>query len=271
MIKRLSMLVTATVVLGATAVGHSNGVASAAAAPLAPRPANAVTADALPTVQVDGVVWSQAIVGNTVYAGGSFTNARPAGAAAGTNLVPRNNLLAFDIRTGELITSFAPELNGQVLAVAASPDGSRVYVTGDFTTADGQPRQRVAAYDTTTGQLVASFDPEGPSSQGRALAVTNDTVYVGGSFANSGLTLRNNLLAVRASDGALLAWDPNADYIVSALALSDDGTTVFAGGSFQNVGGQAGLRPGQDRRRDGRAAAVERDRPRCATPATTPV
>src|SRR4051812_50004100 len=27
-----------------------------------------VTADALPTAQVDGVVWSQVIVGNTVYA-----------------------------------------------------------------------------------------------------------------------------------------------------------------------------------------------------------
>ncbi len=40
----------------------------------------------------------------------------------------------------------------------------------------------------------------------------------------------------------------------------EDGSAVFAGGSFQNVGGQAGLRPRQDRRRDRRPAAVERDR-----------
>src|SRR3954447_20545312 len=71
-----------------------------------------VSADALPTVQADGGVWAQAVVGNTVYAGGKFTTARPAGSAAGTNTVNRNNLLAYDIRTGDLVASFAPNLNG---------------------------------------------------------------------------------------------------------------------------------------------------------------
>ena len=60
--------------------------------PIATRPANGVTAVALPTVQIDGVVWSQAIVGNTVYAGGtSPTRARPA-PPPGTQLTPRANL-----------------------------------------------------------------------------------------------------------------------------------------------------------------------------------
>src|SRR3954452_16701713 len=77
-------------------------VASAAPAPLLPPPSTAVSADALPTVQIDGVVWSQAVVGTTVYAGGKFNNARPAGAAAGTNQTPRANLLAFDVTTGNL-------------------------------------------------------------------------------------------------------------------------------------------------------------------------
>ena len=34
-----------------------------------------VSADPLPTVQIDGVVWSQTIVGTKVFAGGSFANA----------------------------------------------------------------------------------------------------------------------------------------------------------------------------------------------------
>ena len=42
-----------------------------------------VTADALPTVQIDGVAWAQIVVGTTVYVAGDFTTARPAGAAAG--------------------------------------------------------------------------------------------------------------------------------------------------------------------------------------------
>ena len=116
-----------------------------------------MSADALPTVQIDGVVWSQAIVGNTVYAGGSFANARPAGAAAGTNLTPRSNFLSYSLTTGALNTSFVPNLNGQALAVAASPDGSRVYVAGQFTVANGSSHLRIAAYSTATGQLVTTF------------------------------------------------------------------------------------------------------------------
>src|SRR4051794_26498962 len=74
--------------------------AHADVAPIIQPPTNTITADRLPTVQVDGVVWSQVVIGNTVYAAGRFNNARPAGAAAGTNLTPRANLLAYDITTG---------------------------------------------------------------------------------------------------------------------------------------------------------------------------
>ncbi|HEY5515811.1 MAG TPA: cell surface protein, partial [Pengzhenrongella sp.] len=76
-----------------------------------------VSADPLPTVQIDGVVWKQALVGDTVYAGGQFTNARPAGSPPGVNTVTRNNLLSFDVTTGVLNSGWAPNPNGQVLAV----------------------------------------------------------------------------------------------------------------------------------------------------------
>src|SRR3954447_12410692 len=144
-----------------TAVGALSllpGVAEADTRPAAGTPST-VAADALPTVQIDGVAWAQAVVGNTVYVGGSFTSARPAGSPAGTNETPRANLLAYDIRTGELIPGFAPVLNAQALVVTASPDGSRIYVGGDFTTVDGQARRRVAAFDTATGSLVAAWHP----------------------------------------------------------------------------------------------------------------
>ncbi|QIG40956.1 hypothetical protein G5T42_16985 [Microbacterium sp. 4R-513] len=212
--------------------------AQAAPTPIQPRPPSAVTADRLPTVQINGVVWSQVVVGNTVYAGGSFTQARPAGAAPGTNQTPRSNLLSYDITTGNLNTSFAPSLNGQVRSVTASPDGSRIYVVGDFTTANGQSRQRIAAYSTDTGALITTFNPVGVTATARAVVATDTAVYVGGGFAGAGGTLRNNLAAFSASTGALLPWNPNADYSVWALALSSDRTAVFAGGSFQNVGGQ---------------------------------
>src|SRR5690606_18204118 len=65
-----------------------------------------VTADPLPTVQVNGVVWDQHILGNTVYVVGEFTHARPPGSPPGVNQVPRSNVLAYDLTTGQLITGF---------------------------------------------------------------------------------------------------------------------------------------------------------------------
>ncbi|MGY1727480.1 PKD domain-containing protein [Geodermatophilus sp. SYSU D01062] len=181
--------------------------ARADATPLDPATPATVTADVLPTVQVNGVVWAQVVVGDTVYAAGRFTRARPAGAAPGTQETVRNNLLAFDIRTGQLITSFAPDLNGQALAIAAAPDGSRIYVGGDFTVANGQPRNRVAAYSTATGALVPDWRPS-VSGQVRAIATLGTSVYLGGAFTAVGTTSRTRLAAVSSVNGALLPWAP---------------------------------------------------------------
>src|SRR3954447_18412213 len=236
-----------------TAVGALSllpGVAEADTRPAAGTPST-VAADALPTVQIDGVAWAQAVVGNTVYVGGSFTSARPAGAPAGTNETPRANLLAYDIPSGELITSFAPNLNGQVLAVTAWPDGSRLYVAGDFTEIDGQVRKRVAAFDTGTGALVGTWAPN-VNSQVRAVAATADTVYLGGSITAVGGVSRTRLAAVSAADGSLLPWAPrpgvgptsgNRDGStatsdeVLALVLTRGGTQVVASGRFDSMNG----------------------------------
>ena len=40
-------------------------------APTAQRSPETATVDILPTIQINGVAWSQVIIGNTVYVGGS--------------------------------------------------------------------------------------------------------------------------------------------------------------------------------------------------------
>jgi PKD repeat protein len=237
----------------------SPGTALADSKPATVSPANPVTAaaDALPTVQINGVAWSQAVVGNTVYVAGAFTSARPAGAAAGTSETPRANLLAYDIRTGALITSFAPVLNGQALVVTASPDGSRIYIGGDFTTVNGQARKRVAALDTATGALVSTWKPS-ISSQVKAIAATNDTVYLGGTITGVGSVARTKLAAVTAATGALLPWAPvpgpgstaanrepgktaaqeaTLNYDVLSLVVTGGGSQVVAAGRFDTMNG----------------------------------
>ncbi|MHA7277747.1 PKD domain-containing protein [Arthrobacter sp. Hz1] len=236
-------LCSLAVIVSMAIVGTSP--ASADSAPLDPtNPASptTVTADALPTVQIDGVVWQQTIVGNTVYVAGSFTTARPAGSPVGVNTVVRNNILAYDIRTGTLIDSFAPNLNGQATAVAASPDGTRIYVGGSFTAVNGATVWRVAALDPVNGRLLTNFVPKMDASV-RAIVATNDTVYLGGLFTGVGTVTRARLAAFSATDGSLLDWAPAAvGGQVNGLALSPDGTKMVVGGAFTTLNGSD--RPG---------------------------
>ena len=244
---RLTSLV-AVIAVTLSGLGLSVLTAPAAAAaagdlsPVAARTDSMVTADALPTVQVDGVVWSQTVVGNTVYAGGSFASARPAGSAPGVNTTPRGNLLAYDITTGNLITSFAPVVNGQILSVSASPDGTKLYIAGDFTTVNGVTRNRVAAFNTATGALIGTFNPN-LGTRVKTVVATNSTVYIGGLFAAANGQPRSRLAAFNAANGALLAWNPGADYNVNALVLTPDKTKVIVGGAFQNLGYAPAMTP----------------------------
>ena len=149
-----------------------------------------VSADVLPTWQINGVVWSQVVVNNTAYVTGSFSKARPPGVpAGGAAEIDAQNIFAYDIRTGNPITGFNHSLNGQGLILAASPDGSRIYVGGDFTTVDGHARGHVASFVTATGALDLPFAPT-VSGQVRGLAASNTTVYVGGQFSSANGSIR---------------------------------------------------------------------------------
>lgn len=198
-----------------------------------------VSADPLPTVQIDGVVWDQAIVGDTVYAVGDFDNARPAGSPPGTGETPRSNVLAYDVTTGELLPEFVADTNAQVKTVTAAPDGSRVYIGGQFTSVNGTARYRLAALDPATGAVVAGFNAITDYTV-NDLAATATTVYAGGAFNYAGpgaATPRTKLAAFSAADGSLLPWAPAADHTVQAVLVGPGEERVFAGGHFTHVSG----------------------------------
>jgi PKD repeat protein len=203
-------------------------------------PPETVTADALPTWQINGVVYSQAVVGNTVYVTGSFTRARPPGVAAGgAGEVTANNIFAYDLTTGNRVTSFNHSLNGQGLVIRRSPDGTRIYVGGDFTTVDGVARGHVAAFDTRTNALVSGWSPK-VSGQVRGLGITGGTVYVGGNFTSAGGATRTRLAAFQTSTGAMTSWAPAATggYVWTMTMSPGDGK-VLVGGSFTQLSGSA--------------------------------
>lgn len=216
--------------------------------PADPKTPPTAAIDRLATVQHNGVAWNQVMVGNTVYVAGRFTAARPAGSPAGQNQVTRNNMLAFDLLTGALKTSFNPNLNGQALSVAAAPDGSRIYVGGEFTSVGGTPRSRIAALDPVTGALITSFNV-GADNQVKSIVATASTVYLGGLFTRINNTSRARIAAVRATDGGLITtFAPvmtgsiDSSPRVNAMTLSPDGTKLVIGGNFVTLNGSN--RPG---------------------------
>ena len=228
--------------LGASGAAAAPAAAApAAAAPVAaaePAPVEPVAADPLPTVQINGIVWAQAVAGRWAYAGGSFTSARPAGAPAGTDETPRANLVRYDVETGVMDPDWNPGTDGSVLGMEVSRDGSRLYVVGAFTEVGGQPRYRIAAFDTATGALVTDWRP-GTNARILGVAVSDTAVYVTGEFTNINNTDQPRIAAIDAQTGALKPFNAVLDggYGGRAIVVSPDGSKVVVAGSFTSTNG----------------------------------
>ncbi len=214
---------------------------------------NVLSGTQSPMWQTNSEVDALAVSNGVVYAGGKFTNVRPPGVAAGgAGQVNRSYLAAFNANTGALITTFNVALNSRVSALDVSPDGTRLYIGGNFTTVNGTTRNRLAAVNSATvanpGALVGAFNPN-PNKGVFAIASNDSTVYIGGDFSTVRGTARGNLASVTAATGALntafaptLVAGPPSPFSttvpsprVNALALAPDGSRVLAGGSFQTV------------------------------------
>lgn len=203
--------------------------------PLVQPNASTVTADPLPTPQINGVAWTQLIVGNTVFVGGSFTTGRAAGAPRSAG-VPRANLLAYNLTTGKLLP-IKPNVNGQVLSLAASRNGKVVYLGGDFTAVNRGTHNYIAAISATSGKVLTNFTADAGDTV-RALAVSGPVVYLGGDFQAVNGSPRARLAAVDAKTGALTTWRPQVGGgSVYAMTLTPDKTTLVVGGNFLRLNG----------------------------------
>jgi hypothetical protein len=135
----------------------------------------------------------------------------------------------------------APNTAIQVVALAASPDGSQLYIA--------TPAMVQDVYTTGAGANVAGFSViatgsvDGGNSGIRALAVdANGLLYIGGAFSNIKGQPRNGLARVDGSGTLDAAWAPSANSTVSTLAVDSANGLIYLGGAFVNVGGAAHLR-----------------------------
>lgn len=91
--------------------------------------------------------------GNDLYVGGAFTHL--SGGTAPTRVVYSRNLAKVDATTLTPANDWSVDLNGSVIDIDASDDGTRVYPVGYFSTTNGAATHRVASLSTAAGAGLA--------------------------------------------------------------------------------------------------------------------
>jgi hypothetical protein len=87
--------------------------------------------------------------------------------------------------------------------------GNTIYVGGYFQTIGGQARERLAAFDATTGQLTA-WQPR-TNGDVSALEISGNVAVLGGNFSTINGGLSKFMGAVDATTGQTVAWNHMAN------------------------------------------------------------
>lgn len=159
-----------------------------------------------------------AVSGTTLYVGGIFS------AIGGS---PRDRLGAIDLNTG-LATAFVPPVfdsTGRPFQLLVS--GTRLWMTGSFTSVDGAPRGSLAVVDATTGALLPIAPITQPFALGQLVGLGGD-VLVGGTFSAAAGAPRSRLARFDGTTGALQPWTA-ANWTANG-GVAANGAQVFASG-----------------------------------------
>lgn len=214
----------------------------------------------------NAVVEAVEVVGNDVYAAGSFGQAGPVAAnrvarwdgtawhalSTGTaGVVYELESIGSDVYAGGFFFDMGgspadfvarwdgstwwplgANVSGATYALAAS--GSDLYAGGSFVFAGGAPASRIARWDG------ANWYPLGGGVDGevRDIAVSGGNVYAVGAFTNAAGAPANR---VAVWDG--LTWSPLGSGVNNvAYAVACDGINVYVGGVFTSAGGMPASR-----------------------------
>jgi hypothetical protein len=185
--------------------------------------------------------------GNTMYAVGSFSEIQRF-----TTTYPRTNIFSFSATPGFKVTSWAPNVNGEINSIAF--DGSNcndAYIGGQFTSVNGTAVANLAEIDTTTGNVVAGFGDKIGGGHVDTLLVVNGHLLVGGTFTKINGSTADPYYAsvspVTGQDDGFLHLNISGHYQFPNVKangtelynqqLSHGGSLLLAEGDFTSVGG----------------------------------
>lgn len=217
-------------------------LAPAAAATQQPTLVSTNPANFTPRVN-NGRVLAIAQVGNTIVLGGTFTSVT---SSDGALTYTRNRLVAFNATTGVISTTFNPNANNSVEALAPAADGTSVYVGGKLTSVGGTSVPKLVRLDVTTGARVPGFAPGAVNGAVRDLKRSGTTLYVSGAFTKVAGQTRGGMASVDTTSGALTGKlnlpftgvNNGGTTSVNKFDVSADGSRLVAIGNFNTVAGQ---------------------------------
>ena len=172
---------------------------------------------------------------NIVYLGGWFDVYLWHGVA-----YQRHNAVAINATTGEP-TAWAPNVDGEILAVKASCSGGSIYIGGSFHHVNGATRNYAARVSTTTGTTFR-WNPN-PDAIVQDLSIGYRHLIVSGDFSHIGGAARSLIASVDPKTGAATGWlrlsitghEPEGPAQVTKLVVNNAGTYGVALGNFNGV------------------------------------
>ena len=185
--------------------------------------------------------------GGTMYAVGSFTSIQRF-----TTVYPRNNIFSFSARPGFKVTSFAPDVNGEINSIAFNNGNcADAYIGGQFTSVNGTQVNNLAEIDTTTGDVVTTFGRHIGGGHVDTLLAVRGHLLVGGTFTTINGSTADPYFAsvspVTGLDDGFLRLNVSGHYQfhnvkansteVYNQQLSHSGKLLLVEGDFTSVGG----------------------------------
>jgi WD40 repeat protein len=165
---------------------------------------------------LNGNVRAMEVSGTRLYVGGAFT--RAAGLDTG-------RLVALNAANGAVDTAFAPRPSGTVRALLVSPDGTKVYAGGEYTTIGGASRPGAAELLATPGAATSFAPASGGVVIAAALTPDGSRVYF--------CTTSNRTYAYDPAVGNSLVYTVRTGGDVQGIAAS--ATEVYIGGHFTTL------------------------------------
>ena len=186
-------------------------------------------------------------IGNTVFVGGNFRYVQRTLSSTGANKIDQPYLAAFDVNTGQYISTFRPNLDGQVKSIVGLPDG-RLAVGGQFTAANGSPSPSMVILNATTGATAAGWQigvenrTSGGIAQVRGMSLKGNSLYLAGSFthitrAGQATAAAWNGTRVNVATGTPdTNWDPRFNGTSVGVDAADAGDRTYFSGYFRQSG-----------------------------------